>query len=115
MSDREAAGNDAADAALNDRSNYQGCFVCGARNDAGLKLQFQREGDLVVAEFLPQEQFQGFPGVVHGGILASLLDEALSRTALLYEQWVMTGRLEVRYRRPATSGISTPLARGRSG
>lgn len=104
MSDREAAGNDAASAALNDLSDYQGCFVCGARNDAGLKLQFRREGDRVVAEFLPQERFQGFPGVVHGGILASLLDEALSRTALLYEQWVMTGRLEIRYRLPARVG-----------
>lgn len=104
MSEREAAGNDAASAALNDRSDYQGCFVCGVRNDAGLKLEFRREGDLVVAEFLPHEQFQGFPGVVHGGILASLLDETLSRTALLYEQWVMTGRLEIRYRRPARVG-----------
>ena len=83
MSELEAAGNDAASAALNDRSDYQGCFVCGVRNDAGLKLQFRREDDLVVAEFLPQTQFQGFPGVVHGGILASLLDETLSRTALL--------------------------------
>ena len=104
MSELEAAGNDAASAALNDRSDYQGCFVCGVRNDAGLKLQFRREDDLVVAEFLPQAQFQGFPGVVHGGILASLLDETLSRTALLYEQWVMTGRLEIRYRRPARVG-----------
>lgn len=101
MSEREAEGNDAA---LNDRSDYQGCFVCGVRNDAGLKLEFRREGDLVVAEFLPREQFQGFPGVVHGGILASLLDETLSRTALLYAQWVMTGRLEIRYRRPARVG-----------
>lgn len=91
-------------AGLNDRSDYQQCFVCGVQNAAGLQLEFRREGERVVADFLPKEAFQGFPGVVHGGILASLLDEALSRTALLYGEWVMTGRLEIRYRQPAVVG-----------
>ncbi len=104
MSELELSGNNAESAVLNDRSDYQGCFVCGAQNPVGLKLQFQREGERIVTEFLPGEVFQGFPGVVHGGILASLLDETLSRTALLYQQWVMTGRLEIRYRRPAPVG-----------
>ncbi len=92
------------DAALNDRSDYQHCFVCGERNASGLRLKFRREGEQVVAEFLPEAAFEGFPGVVHGGILASLLDETLARTALLYQQWVMTGRLEIRFRRPARVG-----------
>ena len=104
MSDLELSGNDAESAALNDRSDYQQCFVCGAQNAAGLRVQFRREAERVVADFLPEEVFQGFPGVVHGGILASLLDEALSRTALLYGEWVMTGRLEVRFRQPAPVG-----------
>jgi acyl-coenzyme A thioesterase PaaI-like protein len=104
VSDLETTGDDAASASLNDRTEYQGCFVCGAQNPAGLKLVFRHEGERVVADFLPSESFQGFPGVVHGGILASLLDETLSRTALLYQQWVMTGRLEIRYRRPAMIG-----------
>lgn len=104
MSDLEPFGNDDESAALNDRSEYQRCFVCGAQNAAGLRVQFRREAERVVADFLPEEMFQGFPGVVHGGILASLLDEALSRTALLHGEWVMTGRLEVRFRRPAPVG-----------
>ncbi len=104
MSDLEQP-EDAGDAAgLNDRSDYQRCFVCGAQNATGLRVQFRREGERVMADFLPEEAFQGFPGVVHGGILASLLDEALSRTALLYGEWVMTGRLEIRYRQPAVVG-----------
>jgi acyl-coenzyme A thioesterase PaaI-like protein len=94
----------ADDAALNDRSDYQHCFVCGAKNTTGLRLKFHREGEQVVADFLPDASFEGFPGVVHGGILASLLDETLARTALLYQQWVMTGRLEIRFRRPALVG-----------
>ncbi len=56
------------DAALNDRSDYQHCFVCGERNASGLRLKFRREGEQVVAEFLPEAAFEGFPGVVHGGI-----------------------------------------------
>lgn len=104
MSDWEPSADGDERAGLNDRSNYQRCFVCGAQNATGLQVEFRREGEQVVADFLPEEAFQGFPGVVHGGILASLLDEALSRTALLHGEWVMTGRLEIRYRQPAVVG-----------
>jgi acyl-coenzyme A thioesterase PaaI-like protein len=104
LSDQETSEDATEPAGLNDRSDYQRCFVCGAQNATGLRVEFRREGERVVADFLPEEAFQGFPGVVHGGILASLLDEALSRTALLYGEWVMTGRLEIRYRQPAVVG-----------
>jgi acyl-coenzyme A thioesterase PaaI-like protein len=89
---------------LNDTSAYQRCFACGARNTAGLRLVFRREGDEIVTEFTPDERFQGFPGVAHGGILATLLDETLSRTTTVEGRWMMTGRLEVRYRGPAPVG-----------
>src|SRR5690348_14148107 len=104
LADVEADAGSDEDVALNDNSDYQHCFVCGARNLSGLRLTFRREGEQVVAEFLPGEAFEGFPGVVHGGILASLLDETLARTAAFSQQWVMTGRLEIRYRRPALIG-----------
>ena len=86
---------------LNDTTDYQRCFVCGQRNPYGLHLIFRREDDTVVADFLPREEHQGFPGVIHGGIVAAVLDEALNRTSLLsgHPVWTMTGRLEVRYRR----------------
>jgi acyl-coenzyme A thioesterase PaaI-like protein len=89
---------------LNDTSAYQRCFACGARNMAGLRLVFRQEGEEIVTEFTPGERFQGFPGVVHGGILATLLDETLSRTATVEGRWMMTGRLEIRYRGPAPVG-----------
>lgn len=98
------AGNTEPDPRLNDTSEYQGCFGCGLRNMAGLRLIFHMEGDEVVTEFTPDARFQGFPGVVHGGILATLLDETLSRTATVEGRWMMTGRLEVRYRRAAPVG-----------
>lgn len=86
---------------LNDTTDYQRCFVCGLRNPYGLHLVFRIEGNSVVADFQPREEHQGFPGVIHGGIVAAVLDEALGRTSLLgqHPEWTMTGRLEIRYRR----------------
>ena len=89
---------------LNDSSAYQRCFACGLRNDAGLHLAFRQEGDEVVTEFTADERFQGFPGVVHGGILATLLDETLNRMAMAEGRMMMTGRLDIRYRRAAPLG-----------
>ena len=59
---------------LNDTTDYQRCFVCGQRNPFGLHLVFRREHDTVVADFQPREEHQGFPGVIHGGIVAAVLD-----------------------------------------
>ena len=89
---------------LNDGSGYQACFGCGARNMNGLQLVFRHEGDLIVAEHTPDERFQGFPGVLHGGVLATMLDETLSRAAVFAGKWMMTARLEIRYRRAAPVG-----------
>jgi acyl-coenzyme A thioesterase PaaI-like protein len=89
---------------LNDETTYQRCFACGARNPDGLQMVFRRSGDRILADFVPAERHQGFPGVLHGGIVATLLDEALSRTGALRRQWLMTGKLEIRYRRPAPIG-----------
>jgi acyl-coenzyme A thioesterase PaaI-like protein len=98
---------------LNDTTDYQRCFVCGQRNPYGLHLHFRLEGDSVVADFQPREEHQGFPGVIHGGIVAAVLDEALGRTSLLgnNREWTLTGRLEVRYRRYVPYG---PLLRVRA-
>src|SRR3989442_13903180 len=68
---------------LNDTTDYQRCFVCGQRNPNGLHLVFQLDQNTIVADFQPREEHQGFPGVIHGGIVAAVLDEALGRTSLL--------------------------------
>ena len=98
---------------LNDTTDYQRCFVCGQRNPFGLHLVFRREEKSIVADFQPREEHQGFPGIIHGGIVAAVLDEALGRTSLLgnNQEWTMTGRLEMRYRRYVPYG---PLLRVRA-
>lgn len=86
---------------LNDTTDYQRCFACGAHNPYGLHMTFHVENDTVVSDLLPQAEHQGFPGVIHGGIVATILDEALNRTSMLTDTpaWTMTGRLDIRYRR----------------
>jgi acyl-coenzyme A thioesterase PaaI-like protein len=92
---------------LNDQTTYQRCFACGAKNDSGLRMVFRREGRRIGSELTADERHQGFPGVVHGGILATLLDETLSRTGALRRQWLVTGKLDLRFRSPAP--LQTPL------
>src|SRR5439155_12946017 len=76
-------------------------------NESGLKLIFRREGERIVADYRPAERYQGFPGVLHGGILATMLDETMGRTGALRREWLVTGKLDIRYRRPAP--IDQPL------
>ncbi|MHB8571361.1 MAG: PaaI family thioesterase [Candidatus Dormibacteria bacterium] len=86
------------------------CFVCGPSNRSGLRLRFERHGDMIRTEFIGTEEHQGWPGVVHGGILSSLLDETLGRAAALSGTWTVTGRLEVRFRRPLRLGETATVS-----
>jgi acyl-coenzyme A thioesterase PaaI-like protein len=76
------------------------CFGCGDLNPAGLKLEFRFEGNKAVADFLPREQHQGYPGLVHGGVTAAALDEAMGWAMYAAGVWAMTGKMEVRFRQP---------------
>lgn len=77
------------------------CFGCGPDNPWGLKLDFRNEGDLYVADFKPKEEYQGYPGILHGGIICTLLDEAMGRLLWAKGLKFPTGKLEVKFRRPA--------------
>ena len=86
--------------------NSRMCFVCGMQNPIGLKAFFyQDEGGRVVACFTGQEEHQGYPGVMHGGIVTALLDEIIGRVAIAQDLlWGVTAKLEVRFRRPVPLG-----------
>jgi uncharacterized protein (TIGR00369 family) len=51
------------------------CFGCSQKNPFGLKLQFEESEDAINASWMPVEEFQGYTNVLHGGIIAALLDE----------------------------------------
>ena len=84
--------------------SYRNCFVCGKQNPIGLKVTFYNDERCVWTEFTPGSEHQGYPGIMHGGILYALLDETIGRAAFLRDMWVVTARMEVRYRRPVPIG-----------
>ncbi len=80
------------------------CFVCGPDNPIGLKLRFEREGEGVRAEFTPSELHVGYEGLVHGGILAALIDDALANVWFTKGEEAVTAKIEVRFRQEARPG-----------
>ena len=83
----------------------QMCFICGKQNSLGLQLDFELVGEAEVRTiFLPTKQFQGFKDIVHGGIIAAVLDEVMVNGAWLRGIRAVTGKFEVRLKRPATVG-----------
>lgn len=85
------------------------CFGCGKDNPVGLKLDFQWDGDLFWGKFIPREEHQGYPGITHGGIIATVLDEVMS--AILFDQDipVVTAEMTVRYIHKIPIGEETRL------
>ncbi len=81
------------------------CFACGQENPIGLRLRFREEGEGIRAEFTPGPEYQGYAGVLHGGIIAAALDDAMANLFHMKGQETVTARLEVRYRREAPIGI----------
>ncbi|MGI8914075.1 MAG: PaaI family thioesterase [Chloroflexota bacterium] len=76
-----------------------GCFACGPANLRGLHLDVQNDGDVTYIEFTPDESWQGFGGVVHGGLVATVLDEVMAWELYGYDDFAVTGRMEITYRK----------------
>ena len=85
--------------------NSKMCFLCGLENPIGLKLRiFQVDTGVIEAEYTAPEHFQGYPGVLHGGIVATLLDEISGRAQMgdaSAPRFMFTAKLEVKYRKNA--------------
>ena len=82
--------------------NY--CFACGLDNPYGLKLDFRIEGDCFMTETTLAREYQSYTGVAHGGIVSTLLDEAMGGYLVALGEKAVTGRLSVRFRHPTPIG-----------
>ncbi|SFL60646.1 PaaI family thioesterase [Halanaerobium salsuginis] len=81
------------------------CFACGKENPISLALKFERISETEVeAKFTPQPIHQGYTGVIHGGILATLLDEAMAYAVGERGIKAFTAELNIRYKKPAQVG-----------
>ena len=74
------------------------CFACGRNNPIGLKLNFKWDGKTAKAEFTPNKLHQGWSGLVHGGIIICILDEAMGYAALFEGMNCLTAKIRVKLR-----------------
>ena len=88
--------------------NSKMCFVCGMKNVAGLKAFFYELDDgSVMAKFTPQEIHQSYPGRLHGGVAAAILDETIGRALMVkYGEtvWGVTAELRLRFHKAVPLG-----------
>jgi uncharacterized protein (TIGR00369 family) len=91
--------------AINDDTIDHHCFGCGNQNPGGLKLRFRPLADGGVwAEFTPTRDHEGYMGMTHGGILSTILDEAMSWAVTHAGDLGVTARMSLTYRRPVRLG-----------
>lgn len=90
------------------QNNSSKCFVCGLGNDAGLHAAFyETEAGELVALVKPAEEHQSYPGRMHGGVAAALLDETIGRAIAIGKEgdvWGVTVELTTKYRKPLPLG-----------
>ncbi|HVO68964.1 MAG TPA: PaaI family thioesterase [Aggregatilineaceae bacterium] len=88
--------------------NSRWCFVCGIENPCGLKIRFHNDGyHRSLARVTLGEQYQSYPGIVHGGILTTILDETMGRAILAEDgsddisqaRFMFTVKMETRFRK----------------
>lgn len=90
--------------------NSNDCFVCGRKNPRGLYMTFYDDGDDEVwSDYVVSGEYQSYPGIVHGGVVAAMLDEVVGRVAMIgdHHHFMMSVKLEVKYRHPVPT--ETPL------
>lgn len=76
------------------------CFVCGRLNPIGLRLNFSYFDNKISADFIPLKKYQGYKDIVHGGIISSILDEAMIHAAIAGGKHVLTAEISVRFKSP---------------
>lgn len=76
------------------------CFACGEENPCGLKLSFDYIDGKITAEFTPAKINQGYKDITHGGIITTVLDEAMIQAAIAEGVNPVTAEITIRFKRP---------------
>ena len=84
--------------------SYKGCFGCGRDNPTGVALPMEWDGEKVTALFVPKEVYAGFEGIIHGGIVCTLLDEVMWWAIAVQERrCAVTADMRIKFHRPVTT------------
>lgn len=82
------------------------CFACGELNEHGLQLKLHLEERRSWTEFVLDDRFEGWRGVTHGGIIATVLDEVMAWALVAEDNWGVTARMTINFKRPVPVGTS---------
>jgi len=89
---------------------HQNCFACGSNDGVGLSLKFYKcENEAVFGNFFADPKYEGYSGIIHGGIIATLLDSAMTHCLLMKGIPGLTGRLSIKYSTPIHTGTVVRL------
>lgn len=80
------------------------CFACGELNDVGLHLKLNLEPGRCWTELQMPRRFEGWEGTIHGGILCTILDEVMAWALVEHDNWGVTARMSIDFRKPVTVG-----------
>jgi len=89
---------------------HRNCFACGSNNGTGFGLKFyEQEDGTVFGNFFADPKFEGYSGIIHGGVVATLLDSAMTHCLLMKDIPALTGRLSIKYSAPIRTGTVVRL------
>lgn len=89
---------------------HRSCFACGSNEGIGLGLKFYKnEEGAVFGSFFADPRYEGYSGIIHGGIIATLLDSAMTHCLLIEGIPALTGRLSIKYSIPIRTGTVVKL------
>lgn len=91
------------------RNDAMNCFVCGTENIIGLKIKFTLSKNGCTGNFTPRKEHSGFDNVTHGGIVFSILDDAMANWFYLQGASGFTAKSEIRYRNAMPIGVSVAV------
>ena len=76
------------------------CFVCGKKNKSGLQLEFSYKNNKTIARIVFDKRFQGWKDVVHGGLVSTVLDEAMAKITGFYGYYCVTAEINIKFKKP---------------
>ncbi len=91
-------------AAVKEIPKYTGCFVCGDENPRGLQARFFYEDGKAVTKVEAAAQYEGYAGIYHGGIVATLLDEVMIKAIIARDKLAVTAEMTVKFLHPVRVG-----------
>ena len=80
------------------------CFACGASNPIGMRLHIELSDGAARSEWVVGDDYVGWSDKLHGGIIATLLDEVMAWAPSSFDSWAVTAEMSVRYRASASPG-----------